>query len=383
MRKVCVVVTARPSYARIKTLLRAITASPNLDLQLVASASALEARYGQVTQTIAGDGFLIGAELQTLMASDSATGAVNTATLNAMQLDTVFRHLRPDVVVTVADRFETLMTAYTAAMHNLPVCHIQGGEVTGSIDEKIRHAVTKLSDLHFVATALSRARVVAMGERLEAVHLTGCPSIDLAAAVLAEPESAFDPFARYGGVGNGRDLSRGYVVVLQHPVTTEAEQAGAQARATLEAVMQAGVPALWFWPNVDMGTDAISKTLRVFHEQHPKAPLHLFRHFAPEDFLRLLKGALCLVGNSSAGIRECSYLGTPVVNIGSRQRGRERGPNVQDVEGTADEILWAVDKQMSHGRFPSTPLYGDGQAGARMARLLAEVPLTHDKRLTY
>jgi UDP-hydrolysing UDP-N-acetyl-D-glucosamine 2-epimerase len=300
-----------------------------------------------------------------------------------MELATIFENLRPDVVVSVADRYETLATAVAAAYMNIPLAHVQGGEVTGSIDEKVRHAVTKLADLHFVASQQAAENVIRMGEEPGAVFLTGCPSVDLAASILSSPGLDFHPFERYGGVGPRFDLGQGYVVVMQHPVTTEYASARRQVEQTLQAVNGLALPAFWFWPNVDAGSDGTSKGIRVFREHNPGTQIHFFRNMQPEDFLRLIHNCRCLAGNSSVGIREASFLGVPVVNIGSRQAGRERGPNVLDVGHNPEAIRAAVEQQMAHGPYPSQTLYGDGRAGERIADLLARSDLKIEKRLTY
>jgi UDP-hydrolysing UDP-N-acetyl-D-glucosamine 2-epimerase len=283
----------------------------------------------------------------------------------------------------VADRFETLATAVAASYMNIPVVHVQGGEVTGSIDEKVRHAVTKLSNLHLVSTKLARERVIRLGEDPASVIVTGCPSIDIAAEVAAQPALDFDPFDKYGGVGPKTDLSHGYLVVMQHPVTTEYEEARQQVDETLYGVKGVGLPVLWFWPNVDAGSDGTSKGIRVFREQEQAENFHLFRNMFPEDFLRLLVHAKAIVGNSSVAIRECSFLGVPAVNIGSRQQGRERGRNVIDVNHDREAIADGIDQHLRRGKSPTDHLYGDGHAGTRIAECLAASPLTVEKRLTY
>src|SRR3954462_14113426 len=232
-RTVCVVVTARPSYSRIKTALQAIARHPQLELQLVVAASALLDRYGNAIEQIEADGFKIDAHVYMVLEGENPTSMAKTTGLGLLELATVFDNLKPDVVVTVADRFETLATAVAASYMNIPLAHIQGGEVTGSIDEKVRHAVTKLADLHFVSTKRAGERVIAMGEDPSSVYHTGCPSVDLAAEVLEQPKLTFDPIAKYGGVGQAPDLSRGYIVVMQHPVTTEYQLARAHVLETL------------------------------------------------------------------------------------------------------------------------------------------------------
>jgi UDP-hydrolysing UDP-N-acetyl-D-glucosamine 2-epimerase len=382
-RKVCVVVTARPSYSRIRTALQAIKTHPGLELQLVVAASALLDRYGNAVQAIERDGFEISERVYMVLEGENLVTSAKSTGIGLSELATVFDNRRPDAVVTVADRYETLATAVAASYMNIPVVHVQGGEVTGSVDEKVRHAVTKLSNLHLVSTAKARERVIRLGEPDGTVFVTGCPSIDIAREVAASPALDFDPFEKYGGVGPRANLSAGYLVVMQHPVTTEYEDARAQVEETLHAVMGFGLPVLWFWPNVDAGSDGTSKGIRVFREREQPDRLHLFRNMYPEDFLRLLLHATALVGNSSVAIRECSFLGVSAVNVGSRQQGRERGGNVIDVPHDRVAIADAIREHVRRGRTATDHLYGDGHAGERIAERLATAELTIEKRLTY
>lgn len=383
IRKVCVVITARPSYARIKTVLEAVRDHPRLELQLVVGASALLERYGPVIDVIRADGFEPDEIVYMVVEGENLVTAAKSTGLGMVELATIFDNLKPDVVVSVADRYETIATAIAASCLNIPVAHVQGGEVTGSIDEKVRHAVTKLSNLHFVANRQAAERVIRMGEEPGTVFVTGCPSVDLAARVKQAGAEGFNPFEHYGGVGRLFDVRQAYLVVMQHPVTTEYTEALHQIEETLRAICELDTPTFWFWPNVDAGSDRISKGIRHFRETNGEAPIYFFKNLTPEDFLRLLIRAKCLVGNSSVGIRECSYLGVPVVNIGSRQTGRDRGRNVIDVHYDRRRIVETVERHIANGPYPSELLYGDGAAGARIARLLAEVPLIIKKQITY
>lgn len=382
-RKICVVVTARPSYARIKSALGAIAQHSDLKLQLVVGASALLNFYGDTVKYIERDGFEVAARVYMVVEGENLVTSAKSTGLGMVELATVFDNLRPDVVVTVADRYETLATAVAASYMNIPVVHIQGGEVSGSIDEKVRHAVTKLSNLHFVAHEKAAKRVIRMGEVPDTVFVTGCPSIDLAASVLEQPALDFDPFVKYGGVGPILNLPPGYLIIMQHPVTTEYSVARKQITETLHAVRDLDIPALWFWPNVDAGSDGTSEGIRTFRESTAAQNIHFFKNMTPEDFLRLAYNSRCIVGNSSVGIRECSFLGVPAVNIGTRQSGRERGRNVTDVGYDRDEITEAINRHLNNGHLPSNTLYGDGKAGARIADLLGSVPLRMEKHLTY
>lgn len=382
-RKVCVVITARPSYSRIKTALRAIQHHPELELQLVIAASALLERYGQAIKQIEEDGFTINAKVYMVVEGENLVTSAKTTGVGLMELATVFDNLNPDVVVTVADRYETIATALAAANMNIPLIHIQGGEVTGSIDEKIRHAVTKLSDIHFVSTEKARERVIKMGENPEKVYMTGCPSIDIAAEVLLNPKLDFDPIEKYGGVGERIDFSKDYIIVMQHPVTTDFVDARNQIQQTLQAVHKSGIQTIWLWPNVDAGSDQTAKGIRSFRENVNPHNIWFFKNMAPHDFLKLLYHSKGIVGNSSVAIRECSFLGVPAVNIGNRQQGRERGSNVCDVDHSADSILDAIHNHFGKHDRKKEYLYGRGDAGEVIADLISSIELTYKKILFY
>jgi len=382
-RKICVVITARPSYSRVKTALKAIQEHPELELQLVVAASALLDRYGSAVNYIEKDGFHIAAKVFNVLEGENLTAAAKTTGIGILELSTVFDNLQPDIVVTIADRFETMATAISAAYMNIPLAHIQGGEVTGNIDEKVRHAITKLADYHFVASEGARERVIRLGEDPDMVFNTGCPSIDLAAEILENPALDFDLYQKYGGVGARPDYSKGYIVVMQHPVTTEYRESRKHIEETLHAVKDLPLPVFCFWPNVDAGADGTSTGIRAFREQHALSHLHFFKNMEPGDFLRLLYHAKCLVGNSSVGIRECAFLPVPVVNIGSRQNRRDQGHNVKEATYNRHDIRQQIDYWLNNGRPQASTVYGGGHAGEEIAVLLSQLPLRFHKTIAY
>ena len=383
-RKICAVITTRPSYSRIKTALLAIKKHPKLELQLVVAGSALLGRYGSAVDVIEKDGFHINEKVFMVLEGENKTAMAKTTGLGVMELANVFYNLKPDAVITIADRFETIATSIAASYQNIPLIHIQGGEVTGNIDEKVRHANTKLADIHFVASDDAKDRVIKLGEEPDSVINTGCPSIDLAKEIKENSELSFNPIEKYGGVGSDLDWeNKGYIVVMQHPVTTEYEAAKEDVLKTLKAVTELNIPTFWFWPNVDAGADGTSNGIRTFRELNKPENIHFFKNMEPHDFLRLLLNSKCLIGNSSVGIRECSYLGVPVVNIGTRQNRRERGNNVLDVNYNKEEIKKAIKDQIKNMNISSSTIYGNGESGQKMADLLAEIRLTFHKTITY
>jgi len=382
-RKICVVITARPSYSRIKTALLAIKNHSQLELQLVIAGSALLGRYGNAIEFIEKDGFKVAEKVYMVLEGENKTAMAKTTGIGVMELANVFYNLKPDAVITIADRFETIAASIAASYQNIPLVHIQGGEVTGNIDEKVRHANTKLADIHLVASESAKERVIKLGENPDFVINTGCPSIDIAKEVNDNPEIKFDPIKKYGGVGSEINWKDGYLVVMQHPVTTEYEKAKEDVLKTLKVITELNIPTFWFWPNVDAGADGTSSGIRSFRElQNPKN-IRFFKNMEPLDFLYLLKNSKCLIGNSSVGIRECSFMGVPVVNIGTRQNRRERGSNIVDVGYYEDEIKLAIQNQINNKLITSDKIYGIGNSGKKIADILSKIELNFHKTITY
>ena len=352
--RLVVAITARASYPRIRTALEACVADSH-EVRVLAVGTACAPRYGDVSAQIEADGYLV-ERLPGHWDEAHPGGMVQMVGHAALLLGATLRRLSPDAVVTIADRFETLATAIAASYQNIPLIHVQGGEISGTIDDKVRNAITQLADVHCVATAAAGVRVREMHAR-GPVIVTGCPSIDLALRV---PEGE----VTLPGVGPEVDLRAPYLLVLLHPDTTAWERSRAEAAALFEAVCASGLPAIWMAPNADAGADGIEKLLRVEHERGA-APIRIVRHVSGEDFIRLLRSCTLAVGNSSAFLREGSALGAPVLLVGTRQQGREVDTHASVVptvtpEGLAEAIRGAR-------RHPRSLRYGDGHAGARIA----------------
>lgn len=375
--RVAVILTARPSWAKLEPICRALIAQGD-DVQIIACASALLERYGRVVDVVRAQGYTVVDECytthegETLLTSAKETGALLS------ELAGVLRRLQPDAVCVCADRHEVLAAAQAAAYLHIPLIHLQGGEVTGSIDDKVRHAITQLADLHCVATHAALRRVQRMTGHASSIYWTGCPSIDQAREAMdGEPVTCDE----LGGSGPSVDLSQPFLVVLQHPVTDE-DDAYAQMATTLDAVGQIPLPAIVFWPGQDAGAGMMSKAIRTWISDHPDQVIHTVRNLPPARFLKLLTQAAVLVGNSSAGIRESAYLGVPVVNLGSRQAGRERAGNVRDVPHEGLRIVHAIHQQVRHGPYPSSDLYGTGMAGQQIAQAIRQQHEGGEKAMT-
>jgi UDP-hydrolysing UDP-N-acetyl-D-glucosamine 2-epimerase len=383
MRKVCVFVGSRANYSSIKAVMRAVRDHAGLQLQLVAGASALLDRFGSVVDVMEADGFVPDARVTMIVEGETPTTMAKSTGLGLLELPTMFELLRPDIVVSVGDRFETMATAIAAAYMNIPVAHTMGGEISGTIDESIRHAVTKLAHLHFPANPAAADRIIRMGEPPSTVHAVGCPRIDLVREIAAGDGVPHAEWLDREGVGAHVDVSKPFLLVNQHPVTTEYGQGKEQIWETLLALHELQIPTIMLWPNVDAGSEDIATGMRTFREKQKPEYIRFYKNFPIETYVRLMLHCACTVGNSSAPIREGAFLGVPAVNIGTRQAGRDRGPNVLDVGYNRREIVDAIKAQIAHGRYPSDPLYGDGQAGPRIAGILATAPVTVQKRLVF
>jgi UDP-hydrolysing UDP-N-acetyl-D-glucosamine 2-epimerase len=382
LRKICIVVGSRANYSSIKSAMKAIQDHSDLELQLILGASALLDRYGTVSKQIIEDGFDPVAEVFMLIEGETPTTMAKSTGVGLMELPTVFDRLKPDIVLTVGDRFETMATTLAAAYMNLPVAHTMGGEVSGTIDESIRHAVTKFAHIHFPASKDAKERIIKLGEREEDVHLVGCPRIDLVDEILSNNEININQ-ALKEGVGDDININEPFILVSQHPVTTEYGEGEDQITKTLSAVSKTNLPVIVLWPNADAGSDDIARGMRKWREQGLDNNMHFYKNLPVNHYIHLMKKTTCLVGNSSSGIREGAFIGTPVVNIGSRQSMRERGKNVIDTLNKEPDIYNALNKQIKHGSFESEDIYGDGNAGKKIADILSQCKWKIQKRITY
>lgn len=379
MRKICVVISARASYARIKTMLENIEHNENLILEIILIGSSILEKYGDISATVQNK-FKNVTKIHTSFDPGSETAMAKSTGVSIIELSNYFSNSKPDIVITIADRYETISTSIAASYQNICLAHVQGGEITGNIDEKVRHANSKFADYHFVSNESAKKRLIQMGEETSSIFNVGCPSIDIAYQLINNKSLDFNPFEKYGGVGNQFDIkNNNYLVLLQHPVTNEKDDSELQMSKSLEAIKKTNMYAFVFWPNIDSGTSGTSKAIRKFRENDNLNKIHYFKNFSPEDFLKLIINSSCLVGNSSTGIRECSFLGVPVVNIGSRQNGRLRGNNVIDVNYDINQIYQGIIK-CSKTKNESVNIYGNGDSGFQISQILEKIKLKSNKK---
>lgn len=383
MRTICAITANRADFSRIESILQALRKRDDVRLQLIVMGSHLLKENGGTIDEIRRGGFSIDCELPMEISGGTPLTMSKSVGLSIIELASALDRLQPDVVIAPVDRFESLAMGTAAALMNIHIAHIQGGEVTGTIDESIRHALTKLSHWHFVATEQSRERVIKMGEDPDTVFAVGCPATDLLLQAPAwDRATTLQQLKESVVIGSKSFTEEPYILMMQHPVTTEYGDASRQIAETVAALEGRSEQVIIFWPNIDAGSGHVTEIVRQFAQRSSR--VHVFTHVSSATFVNIVRNAACQIGNSSSGIREACYFGTPVVDIGSRQSSRERGANVVNVDYDRQAIAAAINRQIAHGQYPVEPLYGDGTAGMQIAEILATHSLPAlQKKITY
>lgn len=369
-----VVITARPSWARVKSLVTnyaKLAGSSRVRVSLVGPA--VSKRYGDITSQI--DANFDVKTFSTLHEADDFAGVALTCLEGASSLVHYWTHSRPECVLVIADRTETLGVAVAASLMQIPLIHLQGGEITGSIDDKIRDANTKLADLHLTTNDFTRTRIISMGEEESRVFSVGCPSIDLVSETINSNENLIDfehsTAEAIGGTGAAFPLSTDYGIIMFHPDTTKQDESLGWVKELIKLAESNLLNWFWFWPNPDHGSHAISKQIRLLRESSSSEKIRFIINVEPEIFISLASNAKIIVGNSSFGIREASFLGLPAINLGSRQSGRQRASNVSDL-ALQEDLTQLIVQTLQKSRPEESHLYGDGNAGYRGAKTISE-----------
>jgi UDP-hydrolysing UDP-N-acetyl-D-glucosamine 2-epimerase len=346
--KLLALIPSRSDFACLASVLSHLIAD-ELSVRALVFSGALLDQYGDVRDSLAGIEFTA---IPTHVAGARTPGASLGLAMTRLEMELE----AAEGVLVVGDRWESLV-ALIGAYDNIPIIHIQGGERSGNIDDRVRDALTVFASLHLVSTEQARQALgpLARGE----IHVTGCPSLDLCPQNLSRPPEL-------ASLGSGAAIEGEYLLVIQHPVTTEYLDVRDQFIETIQAIHGIGMPTVWITPNVDAGNELASKALR----QCGVSNIRWFHHFAPETFWKVLANASAIVGNSSAGIRQAPYLGVPAVDIGSRQHARERIPECRWTDYRAEDIEAAILDQILHGSRTKSWLYGDGHSGRRCADII-------------
>jgi len=362
--KITAVLVDRANYGRLKPVLEVMRDDSGIELNLICTGTMLLDRFGKAVDLVKKDGFNVTEEIYIELEGSVPSTMAKSIGLAVIELSNAFQRQSPDFVLLIGDRSEALGAAIAAVYQNYCLIHVQGGEITGSIDESARHAITKLAHYHFPSTKQARKNIVQMGERKETVFSYGCPSVDVVSKIRKYPS----PTILNEGVGPELNFAKEYLLVLFHPVTTEYSSSEKQMEEVLSAIKELNMQTLLIWPNIDAGSDGVSQEIRRFREYNNSTKLHAYKNFEPEEYIPLLYNAVCAIGNSSSFIRDASFLGTPVVLVGTRQDGRERTKAVIRVVENKDKIVDAVKCQINHGRYEASNLYGTVGASTRIVK---------------
>jgi UDP-hydrolysing UDP-N-acetyl-D-glucosamine 2-epimerase len=383
MKKILTFIGSRANYSSIKSVLSEIKKKSNLKLYIVAGASAVLDRYGSVVKLIEKDGFKINKKLYFLIEGETPLTMAKSTGLGLVEISSVLDEIKPDLVITVGDRFETMCTTLAAAYMNIPIAHTMGGEVSGTIDESIRHAITKFSHIHFPASREAEERIKKLGENKKNIFLVGCPRIDIVKKILKQKINNVSQLINNSGVGDKIDLNQPFLLVSQHPVTTEYKNSENQILETLKAIKQTKLQSIVLWPNADAGSGLLSRGIRKWRENNKATKMRFFKNIDLNVYIHLMNKTSCLVGNSSSGIREGAYIGTPVVNIGTRQLNREKASNVISCAHQGVAIYNSIMYQVSHKKYPKSSIYGNGTAAKKIVKILNRIKVNIQKNITY
>ena len=375
---ICVVLVNRSNYARLKPLMQLMRNNPNIRMHIICTGSMLLDKFGNAIEEVQADGFDIDHEIYMEIDGSRLETMTKSVGLGIIEFATVFNNLEPDFVLLIGDRYEALGAAVAAACQNCCIIHLQGGEITGSIDESIRHVITKLAHYHFPATPKAGRRIARMGEHSDTIFALGCPSADT-----MDDKGIPASFLNYAGVGTYLDYMQPFILVMFHPVTTELEDIHLQMLEILKALEELAMQTILLWPNIDAGSDKISQAIRQMRERDGDFPLHVYKHLDTKVYISLLAKTVCAIGNSSSFIRDASFFGTPVVLVGTRQDGREHTEAVVKSTADKDSIISAVEDQIKHGKYEESHLYGEKGVSKKIMDTIVTLEPYSQKRLFY
>lgn len=373
--KIFISIGSRANYSSIKSFIRSCHNDKDIDLIIACFASATLDKYGNVSALIESEGYPVTYKMTNLLDGDSPFNMAKSTGLALIDLATVLSQEKPDYCLTVGDRFETMATAIASSYSNIRLIHTMGGELSGSIDEGIRHAITKLAHVHFTASKEACNRVLRMGENPEYTFHVGCPRLDIVSEEINEELNVDDIKSLDElGVGNSLNYNQDFALISLHPVTTNEQPPN--INMIIDLCLNKQLQVICLWPNADFGTDKIAKAIRVLRESGhiAKKNIRFYKNLPTSIYIKLMYKCKVLIGNSSSGIREGAFIGTPCINLGNRQNDRERGPNVIDIKSLSEELLSdAIDQHLKIGRYPSSNIYGDGKAAIKMINIIKSI----------
>lgn len=367
MKHIAVLLANRANLARSKTVIQHLAKSDECRITILACSSFVLEKFGRPVSLIPSHPNVSVVELFSNVEGETLETQVKSTGLLIIELSSILHRISPDLLVLIADRYEILAGAISASYQNIPVVHIQGGEISGNIDDRVRNSVSMMSDLHFPCSNLAFQRLKKMEGRKGPVINHGCPAMDL--IYTRETKNPWEVLRNNSHVGNTPEPGAPYLLLIFHPETDLYEQAQARTREFLEAMAspEVGMNLVMLWPNVDAGSDAVAKEIRRFREANRNFPLAVYKHFESEEYLDVMSGASVLVGNSSSFLREGLHLGKPAVIAGVRQTNRDTGKNAIIANDLGNDLVGKVLNSMGRKVSPE-PMYGNGESGQNIAK---------------
>jgi bifunctional UDP-N-acetylglucosamine 2-epimerase / N-acetylmannosamine kinase len=371
-RKICFVIVNRANYGRVRNLMKFLIEKEFFSVQILLVSSPVLKKYGGLDKILARDKIKIEEVIYSHIEGENLITMAKSTALLLQELSSSLARLKPDIVFTIGDRYESLATAIASSYLNIFLAHLQGGELSGSIDESIRHAVTKLSNLHLACTKKSKDRIRKMGENPKFIFNVGCPSIDTIKKINFKERVNLKKYSY--GLGFKVDLKKPYYVVMIHPDTKNYEKNLKLVDEVFKSAIKLNEQVVWLWPNSDAGANIITKKIRSYREKNKKIRMNFFTNLEVSDYLKLIKNSKCLIGNTSSGIREGSYLSVPYVCVGDRQYMRERGSNVIDCKIDSKKILDSI-KKITSKKISKSTIYGNGRSIKKIYSILKNINL--------
>lgn len=377
MLKICIYTTNRAEYSKLRPIMRLLKSDPNIKMQLLITGSHLLKEYGESKNQIIRDGFTITEEVYSTIAGDDITKTVETIGIALLKLPSILKRLNPDIILCGFDRFDMFPFAIAASLMNICLVHIEGGEITGTLDEKIRHSITKLSNYHLVSTEEAKNNLIKMGEFKEKVFVTGCPRYDELLNIETDKESEVLKFYNL--------VNMQFIIVCYHPVSTNTKKSFDIWKKLLNAIIKYKNKIIFIKPNIDYGNVDLVNYMNEINFTS-KENIDLYKHIDIDNFSILLKNCRCLIGNSSAGIREACVYGTPVINIGTRQQYRlnSKLKNVSTMIDFSSEDLFDKITELSNIKYEKNFAFGDGKSSQKIINILKNIDYNDtNKHLSY
>lgn len=365
MLKICVYTTNRAEYSKLRPILKLLQNDPNIELSLLVTGSHLLKQYGESKNQIVKDGLIITEEIYTHIAGDDISKTVETIGIGLIKLPSILKRITPDIILCGFDRFDMYPFAIAASLMNYCLVHIEGGEITGTLDEKIRHSISKLSNYHFVSTETAKNNLIKMGEYADNIFVTGCPRYD---ELMNIPENNTDILTSYNV------SKKDYLIFCYHPVSSNIDDSYKEWKILLETLIEMKKHIIFIKPNIDYGNE---KLIELFNELNifDTPYIYVYNHIDIDDFSILLKNCSILIGNSSAGIREACVFGTPVINIGTRQQYRVSN-TLENVHNMINfDRMQLIDKIKSLSTIIYKPnfVFGSGNASINIVKILKKI----------